>query len=216
MLSAHSAGEYSDDDSSSASSSSSDSEAEVAAAMRPSTAAAPPKRQRKRSQKNRQDSVDSDMSDNDINASSAGPKTENEVLPPDVQAPSMVKIPDDMEITRVGQVASVIDTVVVIRAETGGAWRVLDEGTLCCWEDKTVLGNVRTSSTTSDPVLMRVYTDLRDVWIRCPAFLQSTIPLLRRPRSCSLHSRQTSLLLSQARVLHLHAGHPGHQAQRCE
>ncbi|KAI5481669.1 snoRNP assembly factor Naf1 [Pseudohyphozyma bogoriensis] len=102
-------------------------------------------RNRKRPQKKRAGSVDSDLSDDDVNGGGGGgsaPKTEHEVVQPEIAMPKMDKLPDDAEISRFGKVESVIDTVVVVKADTGGDWRVLDEGTVCCWEDKTVIGAI--------------------------------------------------------------------------
>lgn len=58
-------------------------------------------------------------------------------------------IPESEEIIKFGTIASVIDTVVVVKADTAGDWRVLDEGSLCCWEDRGVIGNVRRSVSNS-------------------------------------------------------------------
>lgn len=62
---------------------------------------------------------------------------------PEIALPTLQRLPDDVEIAVVGKIVSVIDTVVVVRASTAGDWRVLDEGTVCCWDDKTVVGAVR-------------------------------------------------------------------------
>lgn len=56
--------------------------------------------------------------------------------------PEIAKIPEEVELAPFGKVQSVIETVVVIRADTAGSYRVLDEGTVCCWEDRTVAGSV--------------------------------------------------------------------------
>lgn len=98
------------------------------------------KRTRKRPNK-RETSIDSDLSEDDVNTSSA-PKTEHEVLQPVIELPKITKLPEDSILTPFGKIMSVIDTVVVIKADTAGDWRVLDEGCICCWEDKTVIGNV--------------------------------------------------------------------------
>ena len=54
----------------------------------------------------------------------------------------MERVPEGEEIIKFGTVANVIESVVVIKADTAGDWRVLDQGSLCCWEDKTVIGSV--------------------------------------------------------------------------
>lgn len=101
-------------------------------------------RNRKRPTRTRAASVDSDLSDDDVNGGTGGeaPKTEHELTQPEIQLPKIQRLPEDAEISKFGKVESVIDTVVVVRADTAGDWRVLDEGSLCCWEDRTVFGNV--------------------------------------------------------------------------
>ncbi|GAA5911775.1 hypothetical protein JCM6882_003348 [Rhodosporidiobolus microsporus] len=72
------------------------------------------------------------------------PKTEHELADPDAPIPQVAldKIDAQAEIVKFGKVESVIENVVVLRAETAGDWRVLDEGTIVCWEDKTVIGAI--------------------------------------------------------------------------
>jgi hypothetical protein len=110
----------------------------------PTTTTQAKPRNRKRGKKNKghngSDS-ESGLSDDDINSSSAALKTEHEVEAV-IEAPKIDSIPVEYEILPFGKVSSVIDTVVVVKADTGGDWRVLDEGSLCCWEDRTVIGNV--------------------------------------------------------------------------
>lgn len=135
----------SDDSSDSDSSSSSDSDAAMEAALAP--------RQRNRRGKQRAAAAaaggDSDLDDDDgesgVASSKTAPKTEHEVVEPDVAPPPVDKIDAQAELARFGKVESVIETVVVVKADTGGDWRVLDEGTVVCWEDRTVIGTVRPS-----------------------------------------------------------------------
>jgi len=137
----------SDDSSDSDSSSSSDSDAAMEAALAP--------RQRNRRGKQRAAAAaaaaggDSDLDDDDgesgVASSKTAPKTEHEVVEPDVAPPPVAKIDPQAELARFGKVESVIETVVVVKADTGGDWRVLDEGTVVCWEDRTVIGTVRPS-----------------------------------------------------------------------
>jgi len=51
-------------------------------------------------------------------------------------------MPEGVELASFGKVESVIETVVVVRAETDGNWRVIDEGTVVCWEDGVVAGTI--------------------------------------------------------------------------
>ncbi|GAA6028032.1 hypothetical protein JCM8097_001839 [Rhodosporidiobolus ruineniae] len=85
-----------------------------------------------------------DESDDEMGGGGGGgvaPKTEHE-LEPDVPQPALEKLDEAAEIVKFGKVESVIENVVVLRAETSGDWRVLDEGTVVCWEDKTVIGAI--------------------------------------------------------------------------
>lgn len=87
---------------------------------------------------------DSDDSESGIGGGSrVAPKTEHEMEEPEVQLPEVMKIDEGAEIAKFGKVESVIETVVVVKADTAGDWRVLDEGTVVCWEDRTVIGTVR-------------------------------------------------------------------------
>lgn len=139
---------------SSESSDSNDSDEDIAAVLRPqaststttSTQPLPKKRVRKsRGKKGGAESEGSGLSDDDENgtASMSAPKTAHEVDLPAIKLPELTTIPEDAEILPFGKISSVIDTVVVIKADTGGDWRVLDEGSLCCWKDRNVIGNVR-------------------------------------------------------------------------
>ncbi|GAA5962825.1 hypothetical protein JCM3765_001535 [Sporobolomyces pararoseus] len=89
------------------------------------------------------DSGDEDGdSDSGIGGSRSAPKTEHELAEPEPTLPEVMKIDEAAEIAKFGKVESVIETVVVIKADTSGDWRVLDEGTVVCWEDKTVIGSI--------------------------------------------------------------------------
>ena len=84
------------------------------------------------------------MSDDDVNSGAVGgaPKTEHELDQPDIELPKIDKVPEGVELATFGKVQSVIETVVVIKADTAGSYKVLDEGTVCCLEDRTVVGSV--------------------------------------------------------------------------
>ncbi|KWU41441.1 NAF1-domain-containing protein, partial [Rhodotorula sp. JG-1b] len=66
----------------------------------------------------------------------------HEIAEPEIALPSVQKLDEAVELVRFGKVESVIENVVVIRADTSGNYRVLDEGTVVCWEDRTVIGNI--------------------------------------------------------------------------
>ncbi|TNY18886.1 Gar1/Naf1 RNA binding region-domain-containing protein [Rhodotorula diobovata] len=125
-----------DDDSSDSDSDSSSSDSDD------TTAAAPASRQRNRRGKQRADSDLDDDDESGVVSSKTAPKTEHEVVEPEVAPPPVQKIDEGAELAKFGKVESVIETVVVVKADTGGDWRVLDEGTVVCWEDRTVIGTI--------------------------------------------------------------------------
>ncbi|KAL7340056.1 Gar1/Naf1 RNA binding region-domain-containing protein [Rhodotorula toruloides] len=123
---------------------SSDSDSDSSSAESDSTTAAPQGGRRNRRNRQRAASVASDIDDDEsgIVSSKTAPKTEHEVVEPDVAPPAVQKLDESAEIAKFGKVESVIENVVVVKADTGGDWRVLDEGTVVCWEDKTVIGTI--------------------------------------------------------------------------
>ncbi|POY72585.1 hypothetical protein BMF94_4412 [Rhodotorula taiwanensis] len=128
--------------------SSSDSDTDSSSSDSDSTTAAPVTRQRQRRGRNqRATSPSSDMADDDddesgVVSSKTAPKTEHEITEPEVALPAVQKIDKAVELAKFGKVESVIENVVVIRADTGGDWRVLDEGTVVCLEDRAVIGQI--------------------------------------------------------------------------
>lgn len=91
--------------------------------------------------------ANSDDEDEDLGGkTTSGPlKTTNEVVDPDVAPPSIERVGDDEILEIVGEVMSVIGSVVVVKGQPGSAVeRVLDTGSLLVWDDRHVLGEVRT------------------------------------------------------------------------
>lgn len=103
-------------------------------------------RKQNKGRKARADTLsDDDLSDDDVNALAApkhAPRTEHELEEAVPALPEIEKLPEGVELAPFGKVQSVIETVVVIKADTTGSYRVLDEGTICCWEDRSVAGSV--------------------------------------------------------------------------
>lgn len=141
-------------------SSSSDSDSDDSSAMESDSTSrdkeANPTQQTKAARKRRKpvpaDSGDEDGdSDSGIGGGGSAPKTEHELAEPEPSLPEVMKIDESAEIARFGKVESVIETVVVVKADTSGDWRVLDEGTVVCWEDKTVIGAVSCFNTYHAP-----------------------------------------------------------------
>ncbi|CEQ42975.1 SPOSA6832_04842, partial [Sporobolomyces salmonicolor] len=135
-----------DQDSDAEVSSASDSDSSSSGLDSDSTSRAGPstgKSKRTRQRPARAASPSSDLSDDESGPSSkTAPKTEHE-LEPEPSLPPLQKLDEDAEVARFGRVENVIESVVVVKADTSGDWRVLDEGTVVCWEDKTVIGTVR-------------------------------------------------------------------------
>ncbi|GAA5866609.1 hypothetical protein JCM3774_004029 [Rhodotorula dairenensis] len=132
------------------SSSDSDSDSDSSSSDSDSTMAAPQAvgRQRNRRGRGQRAGSPSDMADDDddgesgVTSSKTAPKTEHEIAEPEIALPSVQKLDAAVELAKFGKVESVIENVAVIRADTSGDWRVLDEGTVVCWEDRTVIGNI--------------------------------------------------------------------------
>ncbi|KAG8942609.1 hypothetical protein FRC04_003596 [Tulasnella sp. 424] len=89
--------------------------------------------------------ANSDDEDEDLGGkTTSGPlKTTNEVVDPDVAPPSIERVGDDEILEIVGEVMSVIGSVVVVKGQPGsGVEKVLDTGSLLVWDDRHVLGEV--------------------------------------------------------------------------
>ncbi|KAK4053435.1 hypothetical protein OIV83_001601 [Microbotryomycetes sp. JL201] len=85
---------------------------------------------------------DDDDDEDGRGVSGSAPRTEHEVEVPDVALPAIDKVPEDHALALLGHIQSVISNVVVVKAGAEGSYRVLDEGTICCWSDRTVIGTV--------------------------------------------------------------------------
>jgi H/ACA ribonucleoprotein complex non-core subunit NAF1 len=72
----------------------------------------------------------------------AGPITAHEITLPQVKLPPITEIPQEEPISLLGEVASVIEDVVVIKSIESGIQRVLDTESLLVFEDRKVLGLV--------------------------------------------------------------------------
>ncbi|CCO32766.1 H/ACA ribonucleoprotein complex non-core subunit NAF1 AltName: Full=Nuclear assembly factor 1 [Rhizoctonia solani AG-1 IB] len=68
--------------------------------------------------------------------------TKNEVLLPEVKAPELTIVPPEEVIELIGEVMTVIDSVVVIKGYASGVDRVLDTDSLLAFEDRKVFGVV--------------------------------------------------------------------------
>jgi H/ACA ribonucleoprotein complex non-core subunit NAF1 len=69
--------------------------------------------------------------------------TKNEVLAPEVEVPEITEVPVDDVLERIGEIMTIIDSVVVAKGNTTGVHRALDTDSLLVFEDRKVLGKVR-------------------------------------------------------------------------
>ncbi|KAG9079063.1 hypothetical protein FRC06_007970, partial [Ceratobasidium sp. 370] len=68
--------------------------------------------------------------------------TKNEILVPDVEVPEITEVPADDVLEPIGEIVTIIDSVVVVKANTTGVYRALDTDSLLVFEDRKVLGKV--------------------------------------------------------------------------
>ncbi|KAI9482400.1 hypothetical protein LPJ78_003013 [Coemansia sp. RSA 989] len=69
-------------------------------------------------------------------------KTRNEVVNPEVPAPPISQLPDTAELCCLGAVHSIVDSSVIIQANSSGEVHVLDSDSLIAFDDRKVLGVV--------------------------------------------------------------------------
>lgn len=102
------------------------------------------------------DDYDSDLDDPRTRGAVSGPlRTEHELPdegPTDLGLPfEQVPEAETGKLMLLGKIASVIGGVVVVSGDMGmGSTRVLDEGSVVCWQDGKVIGRVRHSFDSSD------------------------------------------------------------------
>lgn len=133
---------------------------------------------------------DDDDGESGVTSSKTAPKTEHEIAEPEIALPCVQKLDEAVELAKFGKVESVIENVVVIRADTSGNYRVLDEGTVVCWEDRTVIGNVRAHlpSTTSPCVMLTCISNV----LSAHTIYTTTRRSLRRLDLCSSRSTRSA------------------------
>ncbi|KAG8931927.1 hypothetical protein FRC02_001949 [Tulasnella sp. 418] len=69
--------------------------------------------------------------------------SKNEIVKPQVNMPSILSVDDDEVIEEMGEIMSIIDSVVVIRGSAGSLReKVLDTGSLLVFDDRKVLGEI--------------------------------------------------------------------------
>ncbi|KAJ2455626.1 hypothetical protein EV183_000725 [Coemansia sp. RSA 2336] len=80
--------------------------------------------------------------DEDDEPVSAVVKTRNEVVNPEVPAPPISQLPGNAELCCFGTVHSIVDSSVIIQANSSGEAHVLDSDSLIAFDDRKVLGVV--------------------------------------------------------------------------
>jgi H/ACA ribonucleoprotein complex non-core subunit NAF1 len=68
--------------------------------------------------------------------------TVHEIIAPQVTMPSITEVPEDEPIVLIGEVMSIVDSVVVVKSMSTGTQRVLDTDSLLVLENRKVLGLV--------------------------------------------------------------------------
>lgn len=84
-------------------------------------------------------------SDDESGPTPAGPSffaTKHEILVPDVLMPSISEVGPEEALEQVGEVMSVIDSVVVVKGRPGTGNQVLDSESILVFDDRQVLGQV--------------------------------------------------------------------------
>ncbi|KAF8600818.1 NAF1-domain-containing protein [Ceratobasidium sp. AG-I] len=89
--------------------------------------------------------TDSDVEDEDDAPSGSSKQyagTKNEILVPEVEVPDITEVPADDVLEQIGEIMTIIDSVIVVKGNTTGVHCVLDTDSLLVFEDRKVLGKV--------------------------------------------------------------------------
>ena len=90
-------------------------------------------------------------------------RTKNE-QPPEVVPKPDVTVTPDMKITVLGNVENVVDTYMLITAQTSGEYQVLEQGSVLCLEDRTVIGAVaETIGRVQQPMYSVAFTTKQEI-----------------------------------------------------
>lgn len=90
------------------------------------------------------DSVDDNNSDaeSDEEIEESGPiQSKNEIAEEEAPSlPSDFKIPEDAPLELIGEITSIVEKSIIIKATISGEFRILKDGSIFCFGDKTVIG----------------------------------------------------------------------------
>ena len=116
-------------------------------------------------------------------------RTKNE-LPADVSPVKLsdVSISVTTPIERLGSIEKVMDSVVVVKADVGGEYRILDEGTIIVTDARDVIG-----SASSRYGISLIFLGFRDVW-SCTAAPLCNTACRERFAKCRWLERSNSFL----------------------
>jgi H/ACA ribonucleoprotein complex non-core subunit NAF1 len=90
-------------------------------------------------------------------------RTANEQVEQPVEKPDVIITPD-MAITELGTVEQIVDSLVLIKAQTSGEFRVLESGSVLCLQDRTVIGAVsETLGRVQEPLYSVGFTNAKDM-----------------------------------------------------
>ena len=90
-------------------------------------------------------------------------RTKNE-QPPEIVPKPDVTVTLDMKITLLGNVENIVDTYMLITAQTSGEYQVLEQGSVLCLEDRTVIGAVaETIGRVQQPMYSVAFTTKQEI-----------------------------------------------------
>ncbi|KAK8227403.1 Gar1/Naf1 RNA binding region-domain-containing protein [Phyllosticta capitalensis] len=96
-------------------------------------------------------------------ASASQLRTANEVAEDKIEKPD-VTIGPDMKITDLGKVDSIVDNMILIRANVSGEYQVLESGSVLCTEDRAVIGAVAdTLGRVQEPLYTVAFNDRSEI-----------------------------------------------------
>ncbi|KAF1356283.1 Gar1/Naf1 RNA binding region-domain-containing protein, partial [Delphinella strobiligena] len=85
-------------------------------------------------------------------------RTKNE-KPDDIIPKPDVTVTPDMKITPLGNVENVVDTMILVKANTSGEYQVLEAGSVLCLENREVIGAVaETLGRVQEPLYVIAFT----------------------------------------------------------
>ncbi|KAF9516580.1 hypothetical protein BS47DRAFT_1292210, partial [Hydnum rufescens UP504] len=114
--------------------------------------------------------------------------TKNEIIPIP-KLPTIAKVDDDEELEAVGEVMSIVGTVVIVKAYQDGSNRVLDTDSMLVFEDRKVLGLIYE---TFGPVLHPMYT------VRFPTVADMDPNVVQTSRKVFHVAKRSSFLFTSA------------------